>query len=58
MGVDSIESMYSPSQKFESWGAGRSLREMCRQDVNNVLTNIIKEKSKLRKPRAGKFEVG
>ena len=37
-------------------GGRGSFGQMYRQDVSNLLTNI-KEKSKLTKPRAGKFEI-
>ena len=51
----SIRSWYlqSRTQEFESWGWGGrgDFRQMYRQDVSNVPTNI-KEKSKLTKPRA------
>ena len=44
----------SRKQELENGGSREIFRPLHRQDVSNVPTNIIKEKSKLTKPRAEK----
>ena len=54
--VEPTTAWQSRTHEFGNGVAGEIFRPMHRQDVSNVPTNIIKEKSKLTKPRAEKNE--